>query len=435
MRKLVVITVTLLGTLPGWGQTPLLEQYRDMALDYSHDLRAAEKNIAASIEVERSARADLKPKLSAEANFQYTGNPMELNLELPSMSTPLTFQGRDLKYGASLSLLQPVYTGGQLLETIRLARHRQSQASGQADILRSAVCYQTDIQYWNTVARLEMVDVATDLRQSVASLVQTIRERVEAGLSDQQDLLMAEVRLNEADFQLLQAQNSFETSRMAFNSLIGVELPTPTELDRSIPQVTAPTDSLFAVNGDFRPELRVAYDEIGIAQSSFKLNDARFKPKFYVGLDGSYSSPGYNFKSDLDPNYAVYAKLSVPLFEWGKRRNEKQASKLRIGMATDQLNQVKDNIRLEVQTARISLTQALERVRLSENSLEKARDNEQKALERYAEGRTSIVEVIDAQTYRQTSQINYVQARASAQANYSALMKATNQYETGKLRQ
>lgn len=42
-----------------------------------------------------------------------------------------------------------------------------------------------------------------------------------------------------------------------------------------------------------------------------KLNDSQFKPQFYVGVEGSYSSPGYNFKKDLDPNYAVYAKVSV----------------------------------------------------------------------------------------------------------------------------
>ena len=45
-------------------QSTLLEKYRTMALDYNHDLKAAEKNIAASMEVEKSARADLKPKLS-----------------------------------------------------------------------------------------------------------------------------------------------------------------------------------------------------------------------------------------------------------------------------------------------------------------------------------------------------------------------------------
>lgn len=421
---LFALTVCALGAT---AQTDsLLIQYREMALDYSHDLRAAEKNIAASIEVERSARADLKPKLSADANFQYTGNPIELSLNLPSLSTPVTFEGRELKYGGQLTLLQPIYTGGQLLETIRMVRHKQSLAIGQADMLRASVCYQTDIQYWNTVARCEIVNVTADFQQSVASLVATIRERVDAGLSDPQDLLMAEVRLNEANYQLLQAQNNFETGLMALNSLIGVSLDTPTEINTSIPLVT---DSLLPTDVTGRPELRIAHDQIRIAESTMKLNDVRFRPKLYVGLDGSYSSPGYNFKADLDPNYAVYARLSVPLFEWGKRKREKRASTLRIGMAADNLNRIQSDIDLEVQTARVSLSQALERVRLSENSLEKAYENEQKALERYTEGRISIVEVIDAQTYRQTSQINHVQARTAAQIHYSALLKATNGYE------
>ena len=50
------------------------------------------------------------------------------------------------------------------------------------------------------------------------------------------------------------------------------------------------------------------------------------------------------------------------------------------------------------------------------------------ALERYAEGKVSVVEVIEAQNYRQASQTNYVQAKVSAQGYYSTLLKALNKY-------
>lgn len=98
-------------------QSDLLEKYRSMAVEYNHDLKVADKHISASIELEKAARKDLRPKLSGDANFQYTGNPIQLTLDLPSMQNPLTFEGKDMKYGASLTLLQPVYTGGRLLET------------------------------------------------------------------------------------------------------------------------------------------------------------------------------------------------------------------------------------------------------------------------------------------------------------------------------
>ena len=409
-------------------QSTLLEKYRTMALDYNHDLKAAEKNIAASMEVEKSARADLKPKLSGAASFQYTGNPMELTLDIPSIGLSKTVEGKNLNYGGSLSILQPVYTGGRVLESIRMAQHQQALVGNQAKALSDAVCYQTDIQYWSAVARQEIVDVAEDFRNSIAALVKTIKERVEVGLVDPQDLLMAEVKLNEAEYQLLQAQSNFETGRMALNSMIGVRLEQPTELDAQIPIVVV-SDSLWLSTGMGRPEIQMAYDKIRIAESTKKLNDSQFKPQFYVGVEGSYSSPGYNFKKDLDPNYAVYAKVSVPIFEWGKRRSEKRVSSFRIGMAEDNLNKVVDRVELEVSVARKALSQAIERVRLSESSLAKAEENEAKAVERYNEGKVSVVEVIDAQTYRQTSQVNYVQAKAAAQGHYSELIKALHSYD------
>lgn len=409
-------------------QSTLLEKYRTMALDYNHDLKAAEKNIAASMEVEKSARADLKPKLSGAASFQYTGNPMELTLDIPSIGLSKTVEGKNLNYGGSLSILQPVYTGGRVLESIRMAQHQQALVGNQAKALNDAVCYQTDIQYWSAVARQEIVDVAEDFRNSIAALVKTIKERVEVGLVDPQDLLMAEVKLNEAEYQLLQAQSNFETGRMALNSMIGVRLEQPTELDAQIPIVVV-SDSLWLSTGMGRPEIQMAYDKIRIAESTKKLNDSQFKPQFYVGVEGSYSSPGYNFKKDLDPNYAVYAKVSVPIFEWGKRRSEKRVSSFRIGMAEDNLNKVVDRVELEVSVARKALLQAIERVRLSESSLAKAEENEAKAVERYNEGKVSVVEVIDAQTYRQTSQVNYVQAKAAAQGHYSELIKALHSYD------
>lgn len=409
-------------------QSTLLEKYRTMALDYNHDLKAAEKNIAASMEVEKSARADLKPKLSGAASFQYTGNPMELTLDIPSIGLSKTVEGKNLNYGGSLSILQPVYTGGRVLESIRMAQHQQALVGNQAKALNDAVCYQTDIQYWSAVARQEIVDVAEDFRNSIAALVKTIKERVEVGLVDPQDLLMAEVKLNEAEYQLLQAQSNFETGRMALNSMIGVRLEQPTELDAQIPIVVV-SDSLWLSTGMGRPEIQMAYDKIRIAESTKKLNDSQFKPQFYVGVEGSYSSPGYNFKKDLDPNYAVYAKVSVPIFEWGKRRSEKRVSSFRIGMAEDNLNKVVDRVELEVSVARKALSQAIERVRLSESSLAKAEENEAKAVERYNEGKVSVVEVIDAQTYRQTSQVNYVQAKAAAQGHYSELIKVLHSYD------
>ena len=87
-------------------------------------------------------------------------------------------------------------------------------------------------------------------------------------------------------------------------------------------------------------------EHLKIAESEKKLTLSKYMPQFYVGMDGSYSSPGYNFHSDMNPNYAVYATVSMPLFEWGKRRNEKRASSFKMDMAAEKLGMTPLQIRL-----------------------------------------------------------------------------------------
>ncbi|MGL4293070.1 MAG: TolC family protein [Bacteroidales bacterium] len=428
MYKTILFSLFACCFTTAFSQEDLAAKYRQMAIDYNYDLKSAQRNIEASMELEKMAGADLKPRLSGNANFQFTGNPTELNLNLPMLDQPLSFQGQQTTYGASVSLTQPVYTGGRLLETLRKAQHQQSMSKHQAEVVRSSVCYQTDMQYWTTVARHELVTISDEFRNSMASLVETIRERVEVGMVDPQDLLMAEVKLNEAEYLLLQAQNNFETGRMALNSMIGMELVQPTPVAERVPIVDADPGLWNFENA--RPEMEVARDQIQIAKSNLKINRSKYLPQVSIGADGSYGKPGYDFRPDMDPNYALYARVSVPIFEWGKRRSEKRFSQQQIGMAEDNLGKVKDRVTLETQTARISLKQALQRVELAASSLSKARDNEQKATERYAEGRISILEVIDAQVYRMNAQMNFTQAKANAQASYAGLMKALNLYGT-----
>lgn len=423
----IITTVALLCTLATAHaqESTLLLEYRRMALEYSHDLKAAEKGVEASLQLAKAAGKELLPTLSGDANFQYTGNPLQLTLDLPVLKNPVTFTGKDTKYGVGVSLTQPLYTGGRLLETIRTARYRHDISTYNEELVRTAVCCHADVQYWSTVARREMAGIADDYRRSVASLAQTIRERVEAGMTDRQDLLMMEVKLNEAEYQVAQANKEYDNSLMALNSLIGKPLDTAAAIDDSVAVVVPQADLPLVAD---RPELKIAETQVRMAQSERRLTASKYKPQFSVGIDGTYSSPGYDFRSDLDPNYAVYAKMSVPLFEWGKRRNERRASELKTGMAMDHAKQVADDVNLEIRSARNSLRQTMTQVLLAQSSLEKARENENMAIERYHEGKASVIEVIDAQTYRQRAQMNYVQAKVAAQTDYSLLLKAVNGY-------
>ncbi|MGL4993582.1 MAG: TolC family protein [Bacteroidales bacterium] len=429
MRKIIIMISLSVSLNTIYAEMPNtnLERYRKMALEYNHDLKAAQKSISASMELVNSSKDDLKPKLDGSANLAYTANPMELNINIPSLSAPLSFRGEAIQYGAAISLLQPIYTGGRTLALIKQAEQQKSLSINRFDHIRSEVCFQTDVQYWNCVATREIQSILNHTYESISTLKAIVQDRVEVGIADPQDLLMVEVSLNNSHYQLLKSTNQATSNRMALNSLIGNELDAELEIDS---QISASIDQTLISHREVEPraEIRMAYDNIDIQKSALKINDSRYKPQLYFGVDASYSAPGYNFKRDLDPNCAIYAKVSVPIFHWGKRSSDKRAFKYQVAIAQDNLEKVVDKMQLEIENSKKNLSESIKIVELTTNSLDKAKENEEKSLERYNQGKVSIVEVIDAQLYRFNTQINYVQAKLSLQLSFAELHRALNIY-------
>lgn len=275
--------------------------------------------------------------------------------------------------------------------------------------------YEADVRYWNRVAQCELVSVADRYRTSVAQLVAVVRERVELEYTDRNDLLMAEVRLNDADYRSERARNEAEVARLSLNALAGI--PSGEQiLTDTLVAVPSLAGLSFQVEDALlrRPEMQMAETNIGVQQSAARMANARYLPSLSVGVDGNYSSPGYDFRADLDPNYSVYAKLSVPIFEWGKRRHTRNKGRYQVDIARERCMQVADGLRLEVETARCNYQQAMEQVRLTESSLRKAAESETLALDKYREGSVSIVEVINAQLYHLEAQQNHIRSKLNA---------------------
>lgn len=429
MKKWIIVCLLGMVVEGHAQQSAFLQQYRVRVKEYNQDIRSADYAIAMRLENEKSARADFLPSLSGGANFNYTGHPLELSVAVPSLNEPLSFQGRDTKYGASLSLLQSVYSGGALKAGYNKAVKESELSRYEKERVANDIVYNADVYYWNKVACDERVRVAEAFKASVSTLVEVVRHRVSEGYTDRNDLLMAEVKLNDAEYRLAQARNDAEVARLSMNSFSGVPFDQVQPTDSVVLLPMQEYDYALTVDAAMmgRPELQIASGQVEIQKSVAKLANAQYLPKFAVGIDGSYASPGYDFTSDLDPNYVVYAKLSVPIFEWGKRKNTRKAGRYGVSMALENQSKQTDKVRLEVETAFYTYSRVLRDVQLTESSLSKASESESLAMDKYREGDISIVEVINAQLYHQEAKVNHIQSKLTAQIAKSALEKAMGQ--------
>lgn len=409
-----------------------LQDYRNRVIDYNQDIRAAGYAVSLQGEKEKAAKADFLPKLSADGSFSYTGNPMELTVDMPDLNLARTIEGKDMKYGAALTLAQPLYSGGAIKAGYEKSRKEKEMAGYERQRIINNTVYDADVYYWNAVAQTEMVKIAEEFKASVSLLVDVVRHRVQEEYTDRNDLLMAEVKLNDADYRLLQSRNSREVARLSLNSFAGVASDHVIAADSVVlplKQVERHRETL-ELGMAHRPELMIAMNKIDIQKAQVKIANARFLPQFSVGVEGNYMSPGYNFRTDMDPNYRVYAKISVPVFEWGKRKSTRRAGKYGVDIAQENHNKVVDNLRLEIETAYYTYSQSVKKVVLTENSLHKAAESEKLAMEKYREGNISIVEVINAQLYHQEAKVNYIQSKLDAQIAKSGFDRAMGRMET-----
>ena len=425
MTRYITLFIFAVHALFAVAQSTVSEQYRNQVLEYNQDLKAAERNIQSSIELQKAAKGDMLPHISAGASYKYTVSPLEVSTEIPNLGM-LNVGGNNYhNYGITATAVQPIFTGGRVLQSIKMAEHNTSYSRNIADILKLNVSYQADVQYWSTVAHKEVADITKQYKSSVENFANVVKQRVDLGLIDPQELLMAEVKLNEAELQLMQSKNMFSVGIMAMNSLIGMELESEINID-SI--VMAPPLLSQSTGNALHPQLMLAQSNIDMAETKIKIAKSKYNPQLFVGVDGSYSSPGYNLQKDLDWNGAVYAKLSIPIWSGGKRGSESRAEKQKHLAAQYSYQKVEDAVNLETKTAIANYNEAWNRINLTDKSLQKATENETKAIERYKEGNISIVEVIEAQIYTLNARTACVQSKLEAQVAYAEYMRTTGMY-------
>ena len=148
----IAATLIMSGTLNA-QTSDLLQQYRTKVEEYNQDIRSAVLSSKISNEKQKSAKADFLPSLSGNANFNYVGNPSELTADIPSLTDPLSFQGRNMKYGASLTLAQPVYMGGAIKAGYDKARKENEMSQYEIKRITNNIIYNADVYYWNKVAQ------------------------------------------------------------------------------------------------------------------------------------------------------------------------------------------------------------------------------------------------------------------------------------------
>ncbi len=318
----------------------------------------------------------------------------------------MTYDIHNVFFGA-VTLTQPVYMGGKIVAMNKITKYAKELAESMHDKTAEDVIYAVDAAYWQVVS----LKAKHELAKSYVCLLDTLHTNVLAmvneGVATKGDLLTVDVKLNEANVDLLKVENGLSLSRMALAELCGLPVDTYMKLEDEDTGCKPNLDALLpATNYDMneiyvrRPDLQAL--EIGVKITEQQGNVAMASMLPNVALIGGYafSNPNMNngFKNRFGGAFHVGAMLTIPIWHWGGNYNKYRAAKAETTIMRLQLEDAKQKIQLQVNQASFKAHESIKTYNMTLSNLTSANENLRHAQLAFREGMATTDHVMAAQT-------------------------------------
>ena len=301
------------------------------------------------------------------------------------------------------------------------AQAQQEIVSGQ----RASVLLDVDRAYFGALRAQAVQRVAqatVDARQVAFDQVNALAQgNLRSGL----DVSFARVNLSTARLLLVQAENDTERAFAPLASALGAPaVPSRDLVEEPVPEAP-PADSAALLADAFRqrPELSAARLSADAASSFAAAESGLKRPS--VSVAGAFGMLPY-FQPGISDRYAaVGVNVNLPLLN-GNLFAAREAEAMARSHAQDQrVRDLENQIRRDVQTAWLNARTAFQRLDLTKELVEQARQALDLAQARYELGLSSIVELNQAQLAETQAELEAASARYDYQVQNAALGFAT----------
>ncbi len=421
----LIMLVLFITNLSYSQQDTLVFKYRRMAVDYQQSVKMAKKNLGGANSLVEVAKTDYLPKIDLNGDYNYMGNPLQLGGTTENPDGQLLYN----KYQLGLWVSQPVWTGGYLKNTKNVLIAQTDVARNYIGVNEQNTMMEADLLYLNAVSKKEINLLAIMYRQAIEEFLKVIQDRVDEEIAGMNELYQVKVRYNDAQYEEIRKEKEFRVSLMQLNRLIGVPLETESQ---HVVALLVVNWSKYTESGvdralEIRPEMKVKKSEVMVNQYDEKKMASRYNPKVDIGLGVTYGAPSPELLTEPGSNYLVMAHLSVPVFYWGQKNKQVFAKQMETEQTNLALEKTKDLIKLQVASGYYELQRSQKQVDFASSALDNSEKNVEVMLDRYQEGLSSVLEVLDAELFWQKTYMNYIKAKLELNMAYSSYLKATGE--------
>lgn len=366
------------------------------------------------------ARGQHWPKVDLNASYTHYA--------YPTLVTPIREPGafppfdRDIALlGLSLSL--PLYAGGKLVAGESLARHNREAA---AEASRGA----TQDLLFNVTATYTKALHLRDLQTSAAARVRSleaeeanIAQRLAQGRAAKLELIRLQTQLSQARHDLLVTAQGERDALSLLAALMGTQEQLPSLVDVAPTQVALPPSRAEALGKALqqRPDLLRAQALAKAANDQVTIAKGEQRPQINL-VAKAQESAGSDWRGYDDALIGV--QMTVPLFDASIRRNRVAQAELERRRSELQVEQTLNELAAEVEQALGAATESRARLDVARQSEVEAAEALRIESARYANGESTITDLLSAETALWSARVQRMQAGYDVTTSQARVLRA-----------
>ena len=333
-------------------------------------------------------------------------------------------------YALSVMLTQPIYMGGAIIAANRMADIGEEMAQNNIEASTQNTLHSIDQAYWTVVSVHHKKQLAESYLAVVKKLDDDVSKMIHEGVATRADGLKVDVKVNEAEMSLTQAENGLALAKMLLCQLCGMDVDSDITLaDENADNLASQSDDTQAdraVAMENRPELKLLQNSADMSRQATRLVRAAYLPQ--VLLTGGYVATNptvFNgFERKLSGMWNVGVMVRVPLWNWMEGTYKVRASRIATTIVELERDDIREKIDLQVSQSQFKVKEANRRLAMATKNVENAEENLRCANLGFKEGVIPTTDVMAAPTAWVQAQSQTIYAEVDVKMSQVNLKKA-----------
>jgi len=446
-RVAILLVIFCLPLLPSKAeaQTLSLDSCKKTALAYNKKIMKSDIDIKAAIEQRSYAFTSYFPVVSIsgtamrssdylmklktpEMNLPvYDGNPANLASATQFAYIPsIGINALDYMNVANVSVALPVYMGGRIRNGNALASLGENVSKQQKSIVVTDVLIRTEELYWNLISLKGKRKTLLSYKTMLDTLYRDVNNYYTSGMVQRNDLLKVQLKQNEMESNLLKIDNGIVMTTRSLCQFIGIQYDStiifneqPSGENRFPSQIEDPKNAVANM-----VELKLLNKAVEAEKLQKKMALGELMPQISLSGMGVY----YDVMNKTDKAALALVNVSIPITGWWGGSHKIKQQQMKVEKAIVDRDETAELLSLQAEQAANELKESWSQLKLSEKSVEQARENLKVTDDNYRSGVVGISDLLEAQALFQSSNDNLNDALCGYQIKKAKHLQSIGNY-------